>query len=302
MRVGSARHCDLFCRWFIATHLAWEPANLPWPALDVASVERLRAFPFWSHARSIERRAGKLVTAFSETIEDPLMREAVALQGLEETRHGQLMGALLERYGIDVPEIPFAEPRGTKEEFLIFGFGECMDSFVGFGAFAIARRKRLFPEPLLAIFDTLMWEEARHIAFFINWWRYEQARAGRDGLFRRTLESIAYYFKTVSAPARGVADVPWPKLEGNELFESIAADVTPLIFLEAALGANRAMMARIDRRLLRPVLVPRLATAVLLAIRMLPPREAAAPALSAGLPGMGASLASRSRRGVRRAE
>jgi hypothetical protein len=150
-----------------------------------------------------------------------------------------------------------------------------MDSFLGFGAFAIARRKQLFPAALLDIFDTFMWEEARHIAFFINWWRYEQARADRDGLLRRTFESIAYYVKTVSAPARGVADVPWPKLEGNELFDSIAADITPATFVAAALEANRAMMARIDRRLLRPVLMPRLATALLLAIRLLPPREPA---------------------------
>ncbi|MDB5095056.1 MAG: hypothetical protein JWO85_3157 [Candidatus Eremiobacteraeota bacterium] len=275
MRVGSTQHRDLFCRWFIETHVVWEPGDLPWPPLDVALVERLRAFPFWSHARSIERRAGKLVTAFAQTIEDPLIREAVALQGMEETRHGRLMGHVLQHYGIDVPEVAFVEPRGTTEDFRVFGFGECMDSFLGFGAFAIARRKRLFPAALLDIFDRFMWEEARHIAFFVNWWRYEQARAGRDGVLRRTLESVGYYVKTVSAPARGVADVPWPKLEGNELFESIAADITPAMFLAAALEANRSMMARIDRRLLRPVLMPRLATALLLTIRALPPREPA---------------------------
>src|ERR1700730_10132952 len=275
MRVGSAQHRDLFCRWFIETHVVWEPGDLPWPPLDVALVERLRAFPFWSHARSIERRAGKLVTAFAQKIEDPLMSEAVALQGMEETRHGRLMGHVLEHYGIDVPEVPFAEPGGTMEDFRIFGFGECMDSFLGFGAFAIARRKRLSPAALFDISDIFMWEEARHIAFFVNWWRYEQARAGRDGVLRRTLESVGDYLKTVSAPARGAADVPWPKLEGTELFESIAADITPAVFLAAALEANRSMMARIDHRLLRPVLMPRLATALLLAIRALPPRERA---------------------------
>lgn len=278
MRVGSPQHREIFCRSFIETHVPYEPENLPWPELDATLLERLRAFPFWSVARSIEQRAGRMVTAFAHTIEDPLIREAVALQGLEETRHGRLMSHVLERYGIDVPEIPFADPRAIKEDFLIFGFGECMDSFIGFGAFAIARQKQLFPESLMDIFEKVLWEEARHIAFFINWWRYEEAKAGRDGVIHRTLESIKYHVKTVTQPARGVADVAWPKLEGNDLFESIIADVTPVTFLETALAANRAMMARLDRRLIKPVLMPRVATALLLAIRMLPPRKPAAEA------------------------
>ncbi|HYZ17098.1 MAG TPA: hypothetical protein VE591_11875 [Candidatus Acidoferrum sp.] len=283
MRVGTPQHREIFCRSFIDTHVPYEPENLPWPDLDATLLERLRAFPFWSVARSIEQRAGKMVTAFAHTIEDPLIREAVALQGIEETRHGRLMSHVLERYRIDVPVIPFADPRAIREDFLIFGFGECMDSFIGFGAFAIARRKQLFPDALMDIFEKILWEEARHIVFFINWWRYEEAKAGRDGLVHRTLESMKYHLKTVTQPARGVADVAWPKLEGNDLFQSMVGDVTPVMFLEAALEANRAMMDQLDRRLIKPRLMPRLATAALLAIRMLPPRKPAAEATA--LPG-----------------
>jgi hypothetical protein len=287
MKVGTPQHRELFCRTFIETHVPFEPENLPWPQLDGMLLERLRAFPFWSYARSIEQRAGRMVTAFAHTIEDPLIREAVALQGLEETRHGRLMSHVLERYEIDVPEVPIADPRAIREDFLIFGFGECTDSFVGFGAFSIARKKQLFPEPLMRIFENVLWEEARHIAFFINWWRYEEAKAGRDGLFRRTLEAIAYHAKAVLGTAQGATEVPLPALEGNNLFGSVIADVTPAMFLEAALAENRRMMARLHPRLIKPSLAPRLATALLLAIRMLPPRKAAVEASPLPVPQRG---------------
>ena len=45
------------------------------------------------------------------------------------------------------------------------------------------------------------------------------------------------------------------------------------MIIEAALAENRRHMARFDRRLIKPTLMPRVATAVLLALRMLPPRQ-----------------------------
>ena len=42
MRIGSDAHKELFCRWFINTHRAYEPEDLPWPELDDASIARLR--------------------------------------------------------------------------------------------------------------------------------------------------------------------------------------------------------------------------------------------------------------------
>src|ERR1700684_4395216 len=103
MRVGSHEHRELFCRTFIETHDPFVPEALAWPELDAKHLARLRAFPFWSYARSIEQRAGRMVTAFSQTLDDPLIREAVALQGVEETRHGRLLAHVVERYGIDAP-------------------------------------------------------------------------------------------------------------------------------------------------------------------------------------------------------
>ena len=54
-RIGSLEHRDLFCRTFIETHRPFEPEDLPWPRLEARYVDLLRAFPFWSFARSMEQ-------------------------------------------------------------------------------------------------------------------------------------------------------------------------------------------------------------------------------------------------------
>jgi len=274
MHVGTRDHRDRFCRWFIDTHVAFEPESLPWPQLDAVSLERLRTFPLWSYARSIEQRAGRMVSAFAQTIADPLIREAVAVQGVEETRHGRLMTHVLERYGIEAALIPIPDAPATRDDFCIFGFGECTDSFIGFGAFAIARKRKLFPDALLDIFENVLWEEARHITFFINWYRYEERVAGRDTFPRSLAGALSYHVRAVMGTAAGTAGTPLPKLEGD-----IVEGISPLELLEAALAENRRHMEKIPRDLLRPRIMPALATAAVLGIRMLPPRKAALAAV-----------------------
>jgi len=276
MRVGTPQHRELFCRTFIDTFVDFEPAALPWPDLHGVELARLRAFPFWRYARSIEQRAGRMVTAYAQTIEDPLIRETISLQAVEETRHGRLMEHAIERYGIDAPPLDIADAPMSPEEFRVFGFGECTDSFIGFGAIALAREKKILPESLLSIFDGVMFEETRHVVFFINWWRYELARAGRDNFFTRTLTALGYHGRAALGTITGATDLPpMPALDDPDLSE-IVAGITPLMFLETALAENRRMMARLDRRLIKPTVMPAIATALLLGIRMLPPRKDAA--------------------------
>ena len=273
MRAGTPEHRELFCRTFIDTHVTFEPEALPWPRLEGVDLARLQAFPFWRYARSIEQRAGRMVTAFAATVDDPLIREAVALQGVEETRHGRLMAHAIERYGIDAPPLTIADAPASPEEFSVFGFGECTDSFVGFGAIALAREKKILPSALLEVFDGVMYEEARHIVFFINWWRYEEARAGRGAFAQCALKALKYHVRAAMGTVTGATDLPpMPKLDDPEL-SAIVAGVTPLMFIEAALAENRRMMAKLDRRLIKPSILPTVATALLLAIRMLPPRK-----------------------------
>jgi hypothetical protein len=106
MDIGSEAHLTLLCREFIDTHNPFEPAALPWPELDATSVAKLRSLPFWDEAIRTERRTGAKVAAYAALETPPLLREAVALQGYEETRHAALLDTLMRRYDISADPGP----------------------------------------------------------------------------------------------------------------------------------------------------------------------------------------------------
>lgn len=127
MEIGSEAHKELFCKSFIDSHLQYEPDKLPWPVLDDLALERLRAIPFWEEALDTEREAGVMVSAFAQTVSDPLIREAIALQGREESRHARLIEFLINHYDIKVSERPVpVVPDKIETAFIDFGFGECI--------------------------------------------------------------------------------------------------------------------------------------------------------------------------------
>ena len=205
MKIGSDEHKKLFCRDFIASHCRFDPARLAWPDLDAAELERLRGIPFWQEVLYTERRAGAIVAAYAETITDPLVREAVMLQGFEEARHAELLRLMIRRYGVVAEERTPDPPKGDLlRAFADFGYGECLDAFLGFGVFKIARRAGFLPEAMFEIFETLIHEETRHIVFFINWMAWQQVAHGRGASWLRGATAAHYYARAVGRLLRTV--------------------------------------------------------------------------------------------------
>lgn len=269
MKVGSSDHKTLFCREFCDSYVAFDPAALPWPELDDAALARLRAVPFWQEVLHTERRAGAIVAAFARTIDDPEVRAAVDLQGIEETRHAELLRVMIRRYGLDATEQPL-EPLDPDIEraFKDFGFGECLDSFLGFGVFKIARESGFLPESLFAIFETLMFEETRHIVFFINWMAWQEAHAGRA--WRRHLTALRFYGRALGRLI-GTVRRGQQANDGRD-FSATQAGVfldgfTFRRFLENCYAENARRMADFAPELLRPRLLPDLARVALGALK-----------------------------------
>lgn len=279
MRLGSEPHKQLFCRRFIESHLHYEPETLPWPDLDSVALERIRGIPFWREALATEREAGVMVSAFAETVQDPMIREAIALQGIEEHRHGRLLEFLIRHYDIPIVEpSPVILPENLDTAFLDFGYGECLDSFFAFGMFGIARQARYMPDALFAIFDPILHEEARHIVFFINWATYEQIKQGHSAPIRG-LNALWHYGRSIrnliqafSGGDNNQESQPFTASEAAHFMD----DLTPEFFLSVALRENAQRMGAFDPQLLRPRLSERLSGIALRMLTLLPRRHSPA--------------------------
>ncbi len=286
--VGSEEHKNAFCRLFIDTHDPFKPAEIHWPDLDAEGLRRLKAMPVWNEATRTEAATAVKVQSLGDTEKDPLLAEAIRLQGYEEGRHAEVLQLLTRHYGI--PVTPFPPPEVPKDPTLAFlrtGYGECLDSFFAFGLFRLGARAEFFPKALTDIFEKIMQEEARHILFIVNWAAYLRAR--RPALLRpgfdlwRAWNIAAQAFdrvrgalqmaggdgkkkekKGTSASGRDPAQVGFT-LKSHSMF----GDFSLRSFLETCLEENERRLALYDPRLLRPMLVPSLVKAV---IRVLPKR------------------------------
>jgi len=264
--VGSELHKELFCREFITTHSAYDVTTVRWPKLDTTGLARLRALPFWEEAVSTEHATAAKVQAQAQLETDPLIREAVALQGYEEARHSSLIQALLTRYEIPVaPQTPPSLPPDIEWAFLRTEYGECFDSFFAFGLFAIAKDSGFFPSGLVTLFEPIMQEEARHILFFVNWVAYHRAQLPwwrKPHHVSRCLLGMAIQAWSRLQTARGMGDGDFT-LKGHEV---INTDISARSFLDLCLRENERRLSLYDQRLLRPRLVP---TAVHMLCRVL---------------------------------
>ncbi len=276
MKIGSEAHKELFCHDFINSHKQYEPHLLSWPDLDSTDLERLRLIPFWEEALNTEQRAGVKVDAYAKEISDPLLYEAIALQGLEEARHSRLFQYMIEHYGIKVSVSPPVEiPDDVELAFIDFGYGECIDAFLGFGLFKIARQSGFLPEPMFTIFDLLLHEELRHIVFFVNWVAYLQTSRGRGAKLLRDISSLWYYGRatqrlmgTVGRSAES-SDGDFSATEASVFLEGFSIEM----LLTECLAENARRMSCFDPRLLQPKLLPTLAQVALSTLKLVPKRQ-----------------------------
>lgn len=277
MKIGSQAHKELFCRSFMESYQEYEPEQLPWPKLDNETHERLKAIPFWEKAFDTERQAGVLVSAYAQMVDDPVLKEAIALQGQEEGRHARLIKTLIERYDIEMGERPTIELSNNIEEaFMDFGFEECLDSFFAFGLFGIAREAGFFPEQFFTIFDPILDEEARHIVFFVNWFTYIQMQHGKSFLGLRTAKTAWHYRRALGnlMEAFGNADPNGAGFTATNANSFALDDLTPETFLAACIKENKKRMSKFDSQLLQPQLLPRLSNIAFRILQLIPKRKA----------------------------
>jgi hypothetical protein len=294
--LGSEEHKKLLCRTFIDTHDPFKPEDIRWPELDAEGLERLKSMPVWNEATRTEAATAVKVQSLGDTETDPLLAEAISLQGYEEGRHADVLRLLTRHYGI--PVMPFPEPEVPADPtraFLRTGYGECLDSFFAFGLFRLGVDADLFPKALTDVFEQIMQEEARHILFIVNWAAYLRARrpvALRPAFDLWRAWNIAGQafdrLKGALQMAGGGGDKE--KKEPKELQDapdrdhtqagftlkshSVFGDFSLRSFLETCLRENERRLSPYDPRLLRPTLVSSVIRKV---VYVLPRKGAARP-------------------------
>jgi hypothetical protein len=263
IRPESEAYKEILCRFFIDSHHPFDTRAIQWPDLDPDSLSRLRSLPFWSEAVATERATACTVRTFASTVTDPLLHEAIALQAYEEERHAAMLQDLTAHYGIAVPVQPEpAPPQDAEWAFLCTGYSECFDAFFTFALFAIARDSGFFPPALVACFEPVIQEEARHILFFVNWEAYTQARCSPwqrprhlwRGVLGRGLQ-VWHRFQI----ARGMRQQGDFTLKGHQ---TLPTTISPRGFLGLCLQENERRLSCYDRRLRQPCLVPTIAKMV----------------------------------------
>jgi hypothetical protein len=263
IEIGSQEHRKILARFFLDTHVDYVPETIVWPQLAEANRARLTGLPFWQEAVATENITSNTVAAAARIEPDPELRKAIEMQGFEEHRHARLLVALTSHYRIKVNVPPRFEPQSLENDFLFAGFGECFDSFFAFGLFAVAQKSGYFGPELIAIFEPVVQEEARHILFFVNWVKYRRSQLPwwKRPAFRLRcawiiLRQVASRIKT----ARSMGDTD---NSGDNFTLSAHRDlgepVTLHSLLELCLRENDRRMSRYDARLLRPRLVPSIA-------------------------------------------
>ncbi len=100
LRPGSEEHKIAFCRMLLDTHNPYKPAVIDWPLLDDEARDRLVSLPIWDIAVQTEGKASTRVMSYAEMIADPLLREAISLNGFEEGRHKEVLANMVAAYGI----------------------------------------------------------------------------------------------------------------------------------------------------------------------------------------------------------
>jgi hypothetical protein len=263
IRIGSDAHKALFCRTLLDTFDPYKPAVIDWPQLDSEARDRLVDLPIWDIAVQTEGRARLNVAAYAAVTSDPLLRKAVELNAFEEGRHKLVLSNLVTAYGIALAPEPHYEVQGDPEwAFMVTGYSECIDSFFAFGLFESAKRSGFFPESLVDTFEPVMQEEGRHILFFVNWaaWHRRNMPLWRRPLFE--LKVLAVWLFLIWERIGIARDVGSGVQDNNFTMtgaKSLGDDINVAELIDICLAENDRRMARYDRRLLRPSVVPALA-------------------------------------------
>jgi hypothetical protein len=115
---------------------------------------------------------------------------------------------------------------------------------------------------MFSIFETLMYEETRHIVFFVNWMAWQAVRRGQGAAWRRALTSLRFYYRALR---RMLATIR----RGQQVNDGRDFSATQANLLAYCYEENNRRMGHFDGNLLKSSFMPALADVALSSLRVL---------------------------------
>jgi len=260
--IGSDAHKEAFCTMLLSTHDPYRPKVLDWPKLSAEEQQRLVNLPIWDIAVQVEGQASVNVLSYAEEVSDPLLKQAVKMNGQEEARHKLVLSNLVAAYGIRLaPEPEYKKWKDVEYGYMYTGYSECVDSFFAFGLFELAKRSGFFPAELVETFEPVMQEEGRHILFFVNWAKWHRRGLSLYQKLRFDLKRVRVFIHLFIERLQSAKSIHGDAKPSNDNFtmtakDSINVDIDLVGFLEICLQENDRRLGRYASNLLRPKIVP----------------------------------------------
>jgi hypothetical protein len=276
LKPGSEAHAQALRAMFRETFNPYRPAVIAWPKLSDEERNRITSLPIWDIAVQTEGRARLFMAAYAGTLKDPAIRDAMALNAWEESRHKEVLSRLVEAYGIPlVAEPPYPLPKDPEWAYLVTGYSECLDSFFAFGLFAVAQKSGLFPQELVDTFEPVIQEECRHILLFANWAALHRARLSPLARIWFELKVARVHlfllWERIGLARSLEGDNDKTKSDSNFAMSGASSvteqDINVRDLMQLCLTENDRRFAGYDERLLRPTTFPTLAR---LALALMP--------------------------------
>ncbi len=175
MNIGSYESKKRFCQCLIESHI---PDSLgKWPTLEPLLRERIQSLPFWKECLLTQHYNVQIVCAFAQTLKDPMVKEAVTLQGEEQKRVVAAIQSFLETYSIPSPTLPVVTiPKNLEAAFIEVGYRNALDFFWMDGLRAAAHQAKFIPDELNEHLSLLFAEQTRHTVFLVNWMAYQKVK------------------------------------------------------------------------------------------------------------------------------
>ena len=177
MNIGSYESKKRFCQYLIESHIPGSSGNQHWPTLEPLLIERIQSLSFWRECLLTQHYRAQIVCAFAQTLKDPMVKEAVTLQGQEQMHLVATLQSFLKTYNIPSPALPVVTiPKNLESAFIEVGYQNALDFFWVDGLRAAAHQAKFIPDELDQHFGLLCAEQTRHTVFLVNWMAYQKVK------------------------------------------------------------------------------------------------------------------------------